>query len=661
MHCPLLLRKSIGLRSLSCAGLLGAALTATTEIAWAEVAWAEVALEDVASSQATSSPEALQCLLSENAALASNAAHRGAAGALIEVTLDSKVGVVLDEIPRPQRAAAAAYYLAKGSQFWKDRATAQALNTSYRLTYRNFFYDEDPPKGMLAMPPRDLWRIHLKPGGARHVTTDDGHDAVVIGYTLTSTLLSDAATPGEAEPALRRVGGVWEEPFNFPLDPEFVFQRTGHACLDEEGYPLRTADSENYYQLFDQDCDVETPDESLCHITEFPEESCKQALRRRTGRVDTTLRFERLRYDRAQADAVRIAQYTQTSHPDLAVLPEGLENNRVVYRYIEPDSCAVQEACVSGSGWRRLLMYDASIENASTVDLTVGAVDESSPFVQHNVFEFSACHEHYHYSHYGDFSYGSLPGDKRAFCIESTDRYFNSEQTPLAHPYGCDNQGIASGWGDTYIAGIECNWIDVTDLAIPAAGTTQTLKFDLNPDDFICEGEPVTDSNGEQLFTPTGEVGENGGLVDRPLCDFFPGYDDNNFGQRNVTLPKDGGFITAACSRSQAGPLRDCGFEERAENLSCRPGRDVHLRCKTDNNDPAQVLRVCENSAVLGGVTACMYRDALTSAIVGSTWTNVDFTCPAARDVDEPGGSYGYFTASVLPTDANRAVTCRVR
>jgi hypothetical protein len=87
----------------------------------------------------------------------------------------------------------------------------------------------------------------------------------------------------------------------------------------------------------------------------------------------------------------------------------------------------------------------------------------------------------------------------------------------------------------------------------------------------------------------------------------------------------------------------------------------VHLRCKTDTNDPAQVLRVCENSAELGGVTACMYRDALTSTIVGSTWTNVDFTCPPARDAGEPGGSYGYFTAPVLPTDPGRAVTCQVR
>ena len=640
MHSLSLVRRTI----------LSSCLVGSAAIGIAQTAVAQEALESTSSSTALAS------------SAADEAALRAAPGALVEVTLDSRVGVVLDEIPQSQRAAAASYYLNKPNQFWKDRASLQARHTNYRLTYRHLFYaDSDPPKGMMAMPPQELWRIDLKPGGAKRVTTDDGHDAVVINYTLRGTLLSDAATPASADAALAHVGGAVEEPFNLPLDPEFVFQRTGYACIDEDGYPLRTAESENVSQLFDQDCDVETPEEPSCHYTEYPTESCKKALKRHVGRIDTALRFERVRYERSKADQVRVASYTQTQVPDLAVLPENLETNRIVYRYIEPGSCAIEEGCVTGSGWRRLLEYDASIKNTSTVDLTVGAVDEDSPFVQHNVFEFSACHEHYHYSHYGDFRYGAQQGDKRAFCIESTDRYYNSEQTPLTHPYGCDNQGIASGWGDTYIAGVECNWIDVTNLNIPAAGTTQTLEFKLNPDKFICEGEPVTDDNGEQLFTPTDEIGENGEPVDRPLCDFFSGYKNNNLGQRNVTVPKDGGFITAACTRSQAGPLRDCGFKERAENQSCRPGRAVHLRCKTESSDPPQVLRVCENSTQLGGVTACMYREALTSAIIGSSWTNVDFTCPAARDANEPGGGYGYFTAPVLATDANRSVTCQVR
>jgi hypothetical protein len=365
-------------------------------------------------------------------------------------------------------------------------------------------------------------------------------------------------------------------------------------------------------------------------------------------------------YTSEAADAVRVGAVTQSEAPDLRVIPEGLANNRITYRYIEPDSCALVEGCVTGSGWRRLLLYDASIENASPVDLAVGPVDDESPFVQRNVFEFSACHQHYHYSHYGNFTYGDLPGDKRAFCIESTDRYFNSEQTPLAHPFGCDNQGIAAGWGDTYIAGIECNWIDITDLDIPGESIAQSLEFALNPDGFICEGTPVVDAAGEPVFTPTDEVGENGGAVEKPSCDFIDDYAANNLAAQSVTIPSDGGFITTECTRAQAGPLRDCGFVEAAENQPCEPGSSVTLRCTVAEGAPAQVLRVCENSTALGGVTACMYADALaTGVVVDGAETLATFTCPAARSDVETGG-YGYFVASLMPNEPAVGVTCVV-
>jgi hypothetical protein len=582
-----------------------------------------------------------------------------AEGALIEVSTASQVGVVLDEVPEALRAQLAEYYLAQPAEFWTDRAIRQLQHTTYRLTYRTFYYDESEGKQMLALPPRQLWNIELADGGARRETTADGHDAVLVDYTLATTLLSDPVTPGESEPALGAIGGVWSEAFSLPLDPEFVFQRTGYACIDEDGYPLGTADSENVPQVFDDFCEVETPDEASCHLTQLPTESCVEALERAVGRVDMELLFERVPYTTEAAAAVRVANYTQAEAPDLRVIPEGLTNNRITYRYIEPDSCALVEGCVTGSGWRRLLLYDASIENASPVNLEVGGVDDESPFVQRNVFEFSECHQHYHYSHYGNFTYGDLPGDKRAFCIESTDRYFNSEQTPLAHPFGCDNQGIASGWGDTYIAGVECNWIDITDLEVPAGGVEQSLEFALNPDGFICEGTPEVDAAGEQVFTPTDEVGENGGAVEKPSCDFVDDYAANNLAVQNVAVPSDGGFITAACTRGQAGPLRDCGFAEQAENLPCEPGSTVTLSCSIPEGAPAQALRVCENSVALGGVTACMYVDALATAVVEGAGTIATFTCPAARSDVETGG-YGYFAAPLLPDSAPAAITCAV-
>src|SRR5262245_41909446 len=93
-------------------------------------------------------------------------------GALIRVSMESKVGVVLDEIPEPLRDALAADYLDEDQTFWRDRAVAQIVHTTYRLTYRNFYYDD---KGMLALPPPEVWNIEFDEGGVVRETYQ-GHD-----------------------------------------------------------------------------------------------------------------------------------------------------------------------------------------------------------------------------------------------------------------------------------------------------------------------------------------------------------------------------------------------------------------------------------------------------------------------------------------------------
>ncbi len=72
------------------------------------------------------------------------------------------------------------------------------------------------------------------------------------------------------------------------------------------------------------------------------------------------------------------------------------------------------------------------------------------------------------------------------------------------------------------------------------------------------------------------------------------------------------------------------------------------------------MLRVCDNSAKLGGI-ACMYSAALANVIVSERGTPVSFTCPAARDAGEPGGSFAAYVAPILPADAPVRVTCTPR
>jgi hypothetical protein len=79
------------------------------------------------------------------------AAAEQAPGALIQVTMRSTVGVVLDEIPIGMRDRIAASYLHMPDTFWQDRAIMQLEHTFYRLVYRFFFYSQ--PKGPLPLPP----------------------------------------------------------------------------------------------------------------------------------------------------------------------------------------------------------------------------------------------------------------------------------------------------------------------------------------------------------------------------------------------------------------------------------------------------------------------------------------------------------------------------
>src|SRR5215472_18813465 len=103
------------------------------------------------------------------------------AGALIQMTSSSTVGVLLDEIPvGPLREAAAANALTKSSDFWIARAKDQVRLMSYRLIFRSGFHKTSSGTkpdsfGPLPLPPqRDKWKVTLN-GAARRDTTINGH------------------------------------------------------------------------------------------------------------------------------------------------------------------------------------------------------------------------------------------------------------------------------------------------------------------------------------------------------------------------------------------------------------------------------------------------------------------------------------------------------
>jgi hypothetical protein len=563
--------------------------------------------------------------------------------------MTSQVGVLLDEIPQDMRDQVVTDLLAQSEEAWLERARRQVRLTRNRLNFRNFVYEE---KGQLPLPPAELWDIRLDDEAPTRQIVQ-GHDLVMIGYTFTSTLLTDVQSPGQAEPALAAIGGVWQEPFIFPIDPDLLLQRTGNACINEGGYPPNSFDSENIWHFYDFDCTADSGGAAGCHRAYLPTLSCREALVERVGEVETSLRFERLAWDDALAEQVRLDAAGGKS-ADLTAVTEDLAINRIVYRYFEEDDCALAERAVGGSGWRRLLQFDATVWNIGEQLLHIGKANVED--AENHVFTYSPCHDHFHYTNYGDFflqGVAELTGSKQAFCVQSTTRMSNNESTPLTHDYSCSFQGIQAGWADEYIAGLDAQWVDITDLEIPAEGTAVQLGFTANADQFLCEGTPLLDEDGTQLWEPSGFTTPDGDSINRPQCDFIPAWDENNTAAYEVFIPPTGSFVTEPCANGELGSLRNCGFvESEVDEVTCEAGAVVELALPEPLSYPA-VVRVCDHSAALGVGVACTYETSLANNIMTDSSQKISFTCPTMRDSQNSEGGFAIYTAPVFEFEAD--------
>jgi hypothetical protein len=563
--------------------------------------------------------------------------------------MNSQVGILLDEIPSDMREQIVIDILDQPEEYWAALALRQVRLTRNRLNFRNFAY---PGKGQLPLPPEELWSIEIDSAGPERGAIQ-GHDLVLVDYTFSSTLLTDTESPELAEPALAEVGGIWLEPFVFPADPDLLLQRTGNACVNEGGFPPNSFDSENIWFFYDYACQADSGGATGCHRTRLPNLSCREALEQRIGEVETNIRFEWLAWDSALADAVRVGSIADNVASDLKVVGEDLETNRIIYRYIDQDDCALGEGSVGDTGWRRLLQFSATVHNLGSQALEVGPVVAEDP-VNH-VFEYNPCHDHFHYSYYGDFSLGNedlTQSSKQAFCVQSTNRISNNETSPLTHNYSCRFQGIQAGWVDEYVAGLDSQWIDITDMDIPADGLEVDLTFTSNSDQFLCEGEAILDDSGDVIWEASGFTTEDGSSINRPKCDFIPDWDSNNRVTHTVAIPHKGNFVNEDCPDGPYSPLRNCGFEELTDiDTVCNPGTQVEQRFSLKDTASLQVARICEKSAVLGNGLACTFEVSLANVIIGGDPTVVNFVCPLIRDAEAFEGGYAIFAAPLWTKD----------
>jgi len=604
------------------------------------------------------------------------------APALTKVTVQARVGVLLDEIPISERSDLISLLQTKDNAWWRQRAQQQIDLTSYRLTYRTYYYNQ--VKYQLVLPGHDQWSF-LWDDDPPVVETRQQHKLFTRGYTMTTYILSTHESIKKSEQSLKTIGGSWIESFTLPIDPTLLLQRTGFACLDEAQYPPGVADPEKISFLFDDTCDMETSIVindlgcAQCHCTlPLPTQSCKVALRTGIGSLNVDFLFTRVAYDSSIAAQYR-APSANVNGADLSPSDADLQGTRVLYRYFPSGSCerAIDEMCIGGFGWRRLLYFDAVDRNVGTVDLDMETTDfvnagiaQTPPAqeIAHGLYEYSSCHHHYHFRHFGNFSFqtgSQVPtSSKRGFCIASVDRWANAEWAPTWSDFStCETQGITRGWSDTYQAGISCQWIDITNVG---SGTNVgTLVSKTNPDGLLCEGTLQKYPNGSQIYEPTSFTTLSGQPVSKQSCNVIPNYAANNQVSASVIIPNTGAsYVTEPCLESMQhfGPLRNCEFDGVTPLVrTCSPGQQTSLTCTFNSTDDYQVLRVCEASRALNTGTACRHQDGLRNLLIqsGPIGTTFNFQCPSAKSGDsiEIGGVYSLYTAQ-LWGDNPSSVSC---
>ena len=84
--------------------------------------------------------------------------------------------------------------------------------------------------------------------------------------------------------------------------------------------------------------------------------------------------------------------------------------NAFMYKFFDGSACELSENMVGALGWRKLLAFSAAIVNIGGGAVQLGnPYNASNPFVINRQYEWSSCHNHWHFNHVRGCPLSALP------------------------------------------------------------------------------------------------------------------------------------------------------------------------------------------------------------------------------------------------------------
>lgn len=166
--------------------------------------------------------------------------------------------------------------------------------------------------------------------------------------------------------------------------------------------------------------------------------------------------------------------------PDLVLNEEMLASSMYLSSLMaNSNDCRIDEGCLNGYGLRNVLRFTTHIYNIGNTDYYIG-----NPSQNPDQFNFINCHNHTHYDGYAEYKLYSASGAeipigfKNGFCVMDLECWSGGG----TFQYGCSNMGISKQCGDIYDAGLDCQFIDITNVDTGLYTFVNTTNWDQSPD-----------------------------------------------------------------------------------------------------------------------------------------------------------------------------------